>query len=416
MSTEVDTRRPRLPAAVSYGAAFYGSLFVNLAQSILLFRILGPARTGVWLVLFLLFDYGQHFHFGVNPSLNRQLPLRMGQGREEEVLHYAQRCAGLLALLCCAWVVLASGVSLAFYREHPFGAAAFIVAVILELWLQYHLGLLKTHSRFGRVGLVLLFRSLLNLGLLPMVMAYGLPGAFVRLIIMQLFALLLAFLWSPLHPRPVLKGSRAEILRDGFPLLAVALVFSFQFTINKALIAAGFGKAVVGSEYGLAAVGLTIMMVVPGALGTTSYPSMLKVFGAYGKASLLRARVLRHTLFVAVLTALAAALGWILLPPVVHALLPAYLPGVPAARWILPGVIFFSASVPSTYFLQTIRHQDRHLVVSLCALALQIGLVETVIHRGGTVVEVCKLTSLSYAIYGVVLFCVFLYGARERAS
>jgi O-antigen/teichoic acid export membrane protein len=247
-------------------------------------------------------------------------------------------------------------------------------------------------------------------------MVYGLPGAFVKLVIMQVFALLLVVVWSPLRPRPVFAGSRSEIFRDGFPLLAVALVFSFQFTINKALIAAGFGKAVVGSEYGLAAVGLTIMMVVPGALGTTSYPSMLKVFGAYGKAHLLRARVLRHTLFVAVLTALAAALGWFLLPPVVNTLLPAYLPGVSAARWILPGVIFFSASVPSTYFLQTIRHQDRHLVVSLCALALQIALVEWVIHRGGSVVQVCQVTSLSYAIYGLVLFSVFLYGARERAS
>ncbi len=416
MSTEVDTRRPRLPAAISYGAAFYGSLFVNLAQSILLFRILGPARTGVWLVLFLLFDYGQHFHFGVNPSLNRQLPLRMGQGRSDEVLLYAQRCAGLLTLLCCAWVVTAGGVSLVFYRAHPFGAAAFIVAVILELWLQFHLGLLKTHSRFGRVGLVLLFRSLLNLSLLPMVVAYGLHGAFVRLVIMQVFALILAVIWAPLHPRLDFSGNRYEIFRDGFPLLAVALVFSFQFTINKALIAAGYGQAVVGSEYGLAAVGLSIMMVVPGALGVTSYPSMLQLFGAYGRASLLRARVLRHTLYVVVISTVAVVLGWLLLPWVVATALPAYQQGVPAARWILPGVIFFSASVPSTYFLQTIRHQDRHLVVSLCALGLQIALVERVIHRGGSVVEVCQVTSLAYAIYGVVLFSVFLWGARERAS
>ncbi len=414
MSTEAASPPPsRIPAAVSYGSAFYGSLFVNLIQSVLLFRILGPERTGVWLVLFLLFDYGQHFHLGVNPSLNRQLPLKMGQGRWDEVLHYARRCAGVLAVLSVLWVFVAGGLSAVFYRHVLEGAAAFIVAVILELWLQYHLGLLKTHSRFGRVGLVLLFRSVLNLLLLVMVVKWGLHGAFVRIVIMQAAALALAVYWAPLHPRPLLERGWGEIFSDGFPLLAVAIALSFQFTINKALISAGWGDAVVGSRYGLAAVGLTILMVVPGAIGVTSYPKMLQDFGATGDASVLKRRVLRQSLLVLVLSTVAAVAGWFLLPPLVGALLPAYRQGIEPARWILPGVIFFSASVPSTYFLQTIRHQRQHLVVSAFALALQVSLVELIIHRSGTVTQVCQVTSLAYAVYAIILFSVFLHGARK---
>ncbi len=417
MTTEAASPPPsRVPAAVSYGSAFYGSLFINLVQSVLLFRILGPERTGVWLVLFLLFDYGQHSHLGVNPSLNRQLPLKMGQGRLVEVLIYARRCAGVLAVLSVVWVFVAGGVSVVFFRDVAQGAAAFIVAVLLELWLQFHLGLLKTHSRFGRVGLVLLFRSVLNFLLLVMVMKWGLNGAFARIVLMQAAALVLAIRWAPLHPRPLLRRDWGEIFNDGFPLLAVAIALSFQFTINKALISAGYGDAVVGSEYGLATVGLTVLMVVPGAIGVTSYPGMLQDFGATGDPSVLRARVLRQTALVGLLSTLAAIAGWFLLPPLVHALLPAYLDGIEPARWILPGVILFSASVPSTYFLQTIRHQRHHLVVSAFGLAVQIALVEWVIRHGGSVTRVCQVTSLSYAIYGLVLFSVFLYGARPSRA
>jgi O-antigen/teichoic acid export membrane protein len=196
----------------------------------------------------------------------------------------------------------------------------------------------------------------------------------------------------------------------------VGILLSFQFTINKALIAWGFDEATVGREYGLAAVVLTVLMVVPGAVGVTSYPSMLQLYGATGKASALRRRILKQSFRVGLFSAAVAAAGWMLLPAVVRVILPAYEPGVETARWILPGVAFFSASIPSTYFLQTIRHQRQHLVVSSLGLAVQVALVVLMIREGGGVVEVAKVTSLAYALYALTLFSVFLYSSRERAD
>ena len=65
---------------------------------------------------------------------------------------------------------------------------------------------------------------------------------------------------------------------------------------------------------------------------------------------------------------------------------------------------------------QTIRHQRQHLVVSLLALAAQVGLVVLAIRHGGSVVQVAQLSSLAYALYAGALFSVFLYASRERAS
>lgn len=413
--TEVPSRLKQLPPAISYGLTFYAALAINFLQSILLFRILGPAAAGVWLVLYLLWDYGQHHHLGVINSLNRQIPLRMGQGRGGEIAAYTGRCAGLLAQLGVGWIVVAGIWSALSFRDHAWGAAAFTVAVLLEVWIQFHLTLMKTHSRFGRVGLVLFLRALFNLALLPMVVKYSLEGAYVRIVLMQLVGLALARYWSPLT-RIRVRFSRkvADILDDGFPLLTIGILFSFQFTINKALIAWGMGEATVGREYGLAAVVLTVLMVVPGAVAVTSYPGLLQTFGATGRASSLRRRVLKQTLWVGLFSVGAGVVGWLLLPPVVHLILPAYAPGIETARWILPGVVLFAASVPSTYFLQTIRHQRQHLLVSACGLALQVALVILVMRRGGSVVQVGQVTSLAYALYAVGLFSVFLGASREQ--
>jgi O-antigen/teichoic acid export membrane protein len=409
--------RPRsLPPAVSYGAAFYGSLVIGFVQSILLFRILGPAQIGVWLVLYLLMDYGQHFHLGVNNAVNRQLPLLMGAGRGQEAVDYVGRSAGLLVVLSGAWALIAIGAGVLFYRSQPWGAMALSVAVVLEVWLAFALTLLKTHARFGTVGLLLLLRAVLNLALLPLVSAAGLPGAFLRIVIVWAVILAIALAVRPVPVRLLPPIRPGRILAEGFPLLVVGMLFGLQVTVNKVLISAGFGSETVGREYGLAAVVLTLLMVVPSAVGVTSYPAMLRDFGASGRPSILRARVRRQTIMVGAAAFLAAGIGALLLPTVVAWMLPRYAPGLPAALWILPGLVLLSASVPSSYFLQTIRHQRQHVAISLFGLAVQILLALGALGLGGGVVQICQATSLGYAVYATSLYLAFRRAARGVPS
>jgi O-antigen/teichoic acid export membrane protein len=403
----------RSPAAV-FASGSYLAIVLNLLQGVLFMRILGPERYGIWLSLLLLFRYGQHAHLGTIHSVQRQLPLLRGQGRDDAARDYAANGHGMLVLATMGWAGLGSVLLVIFYPDVKLGAAVLVLVTAMEMWWQQGLAELKARHRFGIVASLISGRAALNFALLPLVVWAALEGAYLRWIL--LMSAILVWTWAR---NPVRGGFRferdqfARILRDGGPILAVGVVFSFQVSLDQTLIFLGLGEEALG-RYGVAALLMTIMLVIPSAVGQTAYPRMLEQFGRDGDVAALHPGVRRRTVIVTLGSAVIAAFGVLAMPWVVDWIMPAYLPGVRAAQLLLPGGVFLAASVPSSDFLQTVRQQTLHLRLSLVALAIQLVAGLVVLRAGGGIEEIAATTTASLAVYALLIVTVAARHARRN--
>lgn len=401
----------RSPAAV-FASGSYLAIVLNLLQGVLFMRILGPEQYGIWLSLLLLFRYGQHAHLGTIHSAQRQLPLLRGQGLEREATDYAANAHGMLAVATVGWGLVGAGLIAIFYPQVKLGAAVLVLVTGMEMWWQQGLAELKARHRFGIVASLISGRAALNFALLPLVVWAALDGAYLRWIL--LMSVILAWTWARNPVRGGLRFQWSEfgrIVRDGGPILAVGVVFSFQVSLDQTLIFLGLGEEALG-RYGVAALLMTIMLVIPSAVGQTAYPRMLEQYGRDGDAGALHPGVRRRTLIVTVGSALIAALGIFAMPYVVGWIMPAYAPGVRAAQWLLPGGVFLAASVPSSDFLQTVRQQNLHLRLSLIAFSIQLAAGLAVLRLGGDIEQIAASTTASLGVYALLIVTVATRHAR----
>ena len=389
--------------AARFAAGNYVAVLLNLIQGILFARILGPERYGVWISLLLLFQYGQHTHLGAINSVLRQIPLRRGSGDEGGARALAGAARGLLLLSNIGWLSVGAVLAATLYREVWAGAVVIVAVTAVEIWSQLAQAEMKTAHRFGAVAALIAGRATLNLALLPLVIVAGLGGAYLRWALVALAVLFMAWRLDPVHAAwRFSRSTMAFLVRDGGPILLVGVLFALQTSLDRTLIFLLLDDAAM-ARYGVAAILMTVMLVIPGAVGQTSYPRMLESFGRDGDARILWPSVRRRVVLVAVVTAGIAALGGWLLPPLVAWILPAYTPGIGAAQRLLVGSVFLAASVPSSYLLQTIRRQGVHALVSAGAVVLQILLGILAIRTGRGVEGVAAATSTSFGVYALAL-------------
>lgn len=402
----------RGPAA-RLGSALYLALAINLVQGVLLMRLLEPSDYGRWLELFLVFSYGQHFHLGLQNSVLRQLPLLRGRDEPSRARELAGSAHGGLALLSGMWLLAGGAVAVVVYPSMP-GLALVVVAITaLEAWTQLAIAEMKTAERFGLVGLLAIGRSVVNLVLLVLVWWLGLEGAYLRWGLLLVALTLVAWVSNPVRVR--WRWNRDDLrfmLSDGGPILLVGVLFSFQVSMDKTLIKAFLDEHAMG-RYGAAAILMTMMMVIPSSVGQTAYPRMLQAFGRGVAPSEIWSGVRRQVAWVLLASAVVAALGGWLMPWALEWVLPKYLPGVRAAQWLLPGTVFLSASVPVSYFLQTIRRQRLHAVVSAVGVGLQIALGSSVLARGGDIEGLAAATSAALLLYFLLLAAVAARASRR---
>jgi len=291
------------------------------------------------------------------------------------------------------------------------GAAVLVLVTGMEMWWLQGITELKTQHRFGKVASMVSVRAALNFALLPLVLWLDLDGAYLRWIL--LIVVMLAWTW---RSNPVRAGfafdreAFGRILREGGPMLMVGVVFSFQVALDQTLIFLGLGPEALG-RYGVAALLMTIMLVIPSSVGQTALPHMLEQYGRDRDVKALHPGVRRRTWIVTGTSAVIAVLGMIAMPPVVRWIMPAYLPGVEAAQWLLPGGVFLAASVPSSDFLQAVRKQYLHLRFSLIAFTVQLVAGLAVLRYGGGIEGIAATTTGAFAVYALLL----IVGATRHA-
>jgi O-antigen/teichoic acid export membrane protein len=352
------------------------ALALQMSATLIAARVAGPDAVGyaAWIGLFPM--YAIWLTGGVLMGADLMIPLRRGAGRPDEVerIHQVACAVCLLAMAVCtvigvaAWAgLLAAGRTGLAWKLLCAGVLS--AASILNTYVSVML-VVNKHLRL--LGAKFLTEGLLYWLFLPMAWG-GTAGLTVRLLLVSLLGPL-AFLWAGrTWIRPVWNRAMAVSLAlMGIPMMAARFLLTLNYGLDRTLIAFFMNDQALGL-YALAMLVMTVLKLAPYAVGRVLNPHLGELYGRTGDARRLRSALWRH---IAILQAVMAPLmiaGWFAVAPLTRWLLPAYLPGVPAARVMLLSGL--AVAPMSGYVFYFITRQQRVLMAILGAgLAVQVGM------------------------------------------
>jgi O-antigen/teichoic acid export membrane protein len=331
-----------LAAIARIGGASWVSLCIGLLRGILYTRALSPHSRGIVSYSLLVASYLAYGPLAVYFSMEKQLPILLGEGKHEDAGRLER--AGVTAVYVLS-LLAAVGMC---------GAAAFLgrtsemvrVSLVLGgLYLVFgqvssiYRVVLRSRLQFGVIAASTIFEAVVLLVLIVSG-AYLLdaPGALAGWAI-GVGVLCLFLLGTGLLPgfARVDKPTAARLLRVGLPVLGVSLTGTLVRTTDNIIVVKYLGYEALG-YYGLAWQLALYLYNLAGSADTVLTP---KIFRAHGQGELagVRSLVMRSTAAYAAFLPALAGVGALASAILLRVVLPEYVKAIPPMQ-----VFFFTVT------------------------------------------------------------------------
>ena len=370
MTTAMVAERPSQARAIA--SFFSGSLAasgLSLLASLLVTRWTPPGQLGVWNFALLVSTYLSALQGGVFNGLNRQLPYYLGRGDTAAFNRAANAAHGWCVGLSAASVVVTLALAAVFAYLGAMTTVWTILAigvVVSSSWfLQFFTVGYSGTSKFGAMARRNALNAAAGVPMAFLALVFGYGGLLMRAASMAALNIALLARHRPLASRPHWDPRTLWALgRIGFPIWAVGQLVAAFMTLDRVVLA---GSSENLGFYSIAAQFAALALMVPTAFNAVHYPQMARDYGASHRARPIWRQGAR-----AAFTAAGCGLAlwipcWFLIPIFVQHVLPAYTPGIGAARWAaLTGV----AMAPSIFgnIFNLLGRQDVYLLGSAVGL------------------------------------------------
>lgn len=343
-----------LKLASAYLGANVAVVVAQAVASLAVARLAGPENMGIFLTTQVILPYVQLLFLGITNGLNRELPLRFGQGRTDEVQRLADVAWWWTRLV--AWGLFAGlfalGVATWLGGDDKLGTAWLAAALTTPLWFvgQNIEVTFRTGGQFLQLSRIKLAVAGLSVALVALLLVDAWWGLLLRSVVIWAATTLLLRGSRPIVPVPRWDPAAFRLLlRVGLPIFAVGWIFVFVDALDRTLILAWVGQDALGL-YAPAVQIAQALMVLPNSINQVLYPRMCETYGRTGTARSLARLAFLPALALAVGLLPVFAFGWWFVDPFVRALLPDYTGGIGAARWVVVSMYFWSLSMPQNVF------------------------------------------------------------------
>ncbi len=349
-------------------AAMQGSRFVTM---ILVAREVPPEELGLWNLMQPLLLYGAVLTLGVGNGMALGVPLAVGRGDRATADVLTRQ-----ALVFVALVTGAAGLLIALGVVAVDAAAPWLAfALLFPAWHLTQLAMLRFRAerRFERLSQVQLLVALaVPLLAVPLTWRLGVLGFVWGQAAAHLVVAGLAFARGGLALERPRREPLAQLVRLGLPIVGSATLYAVVASVDR-WVAASLGTV---EDVGQLTVPVLVsggLALIPGVASQYFNPKLAEEYGRSGRLSALR-RTARQQLHVAVWPTIAGcAITALVLPEVVGLLAPRYLPGVPVARALLPGVVALSVLGPVANIALVTQRQRQYSTVIAVAGVLHLG-------------------------------------------
>jgi O-antigen/teichoic acid export membrane protein len=364
---------PRSSHTRSIVSFFSGSLAasaLSVLATLLVTRWTPPQELGTWNFALLISTYLSALQAGVFNGLNRQLPYYLGRGDTSAFERAANAAHGWGLALSVASAVATLALAAAFALHHEMTNAGTTLAIGAVVSCSWFLQLLTVGYSGTSKFSALARKNAVNAAAgVPMaLLAYGLgyAGLLIRAAAMAVLNIVLLGRNRPLksHPRWD-PGALWALGRIGLPIWLIGQLSAAFMTLDRVVLAdssEALGFYSIAAQFG------ALALMVPTAFNAVHYPQMARTYGASHLARPLWRHAARAALPSAACGLALWVPSWFLIPIFVEHVLPAYAPGIAAARWAaLTGV----AMAPSIFgnLFNLLGRQDLYLLCSAAGLA-----------------------------------------------
>lgn len=330
--TRSDGERSLFHEFLRFGSSTAFVRAARVGSGLVVAALVDPAAWGNWYLLNLIVAYGALTQLGVMNGMNREVPAAMGSGNTSRALN--------LRRTALAVVLLTTGVATLLLLV----ASVAIPAIGLSDKLLLTLGLLFATQLYTYATTSLRSTThFADLSRLQLIEAFahpifavggaalkGIPGFIIGQAIALGFTMLIAsraknVIWRPMLDRKLAR----QLISVGFPIMLVGLVHTLFVTVDRWVIGASLGSEALG-HYSLAIMALNAVGLLPQVISQQFYPRMAFSWSAEHDPGTLRGLASRQRTFTYIAVVPAVGLVALLASPVVHTLLPHYVPGISA--------------------------------------------------------------------------------------
>jgi O-antigen/teichoic acid export membrane protein len=321
-----------------YALSSVATASAQLVSGVIILHWIQPADLGMWRIVQVAQVYSFLLLAGINNGLGRELPFFLGKDDKT----FADRLAGTaLFFVTVANVgILVCGVSSAIlFAHHGANLVWAILAITCVIPLTFYRHILtitfRSKDSFNKLTAIQFVEAGLSLATVPLVYFFGYNGMLCRTVLIAGIIGLLIFMYRPMRVKLSMDWKALKLLlKTGLPIFGLDYMKNSAATVDRMVLMGLGGLGSVGL-YQLAATTLQTLDALPTAMSTYSYTRTSFRYGQKGDPRELWHSGLRFMLLTVLLTALAAACGWLLLPYVVPIFASKYLSGLNAARIVL---------------------------------------------------------------------------------
>lgn len=400
---------------------------VGIAQRLVVMRFIDPSLYGVWLTALIVLSYSGYAHLGLEHGMGVRLPYYLGKGEKARAEEIAGSVYGAWTILSLMTALGVAGWALIFAQGSlRVSLLAIAAMIVFEQQIQFAT---RWHSS-ASINFMLISRLsvartlLLFLFVVPACYFFGIYGLIAGTMASTFGTLVLWWRAGSFPARPRVSWDvLRELLRFGFPILLVVMLGGLIDSIDRTTIALKLEATALG-YYAVTTLGGSSMYGMLAQAGSAMSPHIAGDFGRSGEdRRSLERYLIRPTLIFATIAAILAIGLIFVIPPIVHLLLPRYVPGLPAFRAYVPGFFFLSTIITANTIVNLVliaqRRQRLILYLQSFALLSEVGLALIAIRAGFGIVGVAAGSTLAYAVYGIGTLSMaawFVFGNFRRAS
>lgn len=391
----------------------YFSMLLGVLRSVLVMRMLGPSAQGIRKIVDLFNKYLSNSHLGVLHGVNKQVPILLGQSDRQQVQDVEDiGITWIIALTAAASLAMAV-IGLCQPTGHfTTGMAITIGAGTLLISQTYtvYRTMARAWGNFAALGIVGGVETIATfIFTLGGAWKFGVLGAMVGTLIAGCLSLLVLSFLAPIKIQlkfDVREG--LKLAKIGLPIAFIIFSDTFLRSVDQTIIGWKY-EAYRFGLYSMATQIATYLFAIPEAAGFVIWPKILLAYGrADGDHMQMRRQIVLPTLMAGFFMPVLAGTSFIVLPPLVNAILPEFTVAIAAAQMLSLGAVFLAIPMATNSLL--IAHgQEWQVVLSkLTGAAVAAAGCYWAVNHGGSLMALAISASIGYGVAAAASVAIVL--------
>jgi len=403
---------------LSLGSATLLSAIFSFLVGVATRNILGPEQYGYYLTISLAFTFIPLLQLGTLNAMNREVPFYLVRQDGERVQEIRNLTFSFLFTVPLFSVVLFILVSIALFfldidMEYKTGIL-FTSFISIFLFLSAYVEMYYKSEQNFRFASKLMFikgfsQSILTL---TMVIWIGYEGLYI--------GFLLGLITEVITGRKSFSNIKfifdiekyKHLIKVGFPILLVGLVWSLMIASDRLIIAIMMTPEDVGN-YGVGMLVFSTMMFLPQVIGQVLYPKIVELVSKERYAEI-KSYYWKVNKVLASVMVIIVLIGYLSVPYFIDWFMPEYVNGIKTAQILIIGVFPLTlVGIAANYFNST-QNQKMYISIQLVVIFINILLSILLIKINSEIYMVALATSISYAIYFILMNLCFLQSIKGK--